>query len=70
MKLKQKEVAEKLKISQGFLSKIFNGRSLPSFDKAEEWKPLTGWTYAMWRKANTAQVQKLINKLESNNGKR
>jgi hypothetical protein len=68
--MKQKEVAATLKISQGFMSKIFNGRALPSPDKADDWKSFTGWTYDRWRKAPLAHIQKLLNRIGGENGRK
>lgn len=67
----QTELAKHLGVSQGYLSRIYNGFRRPSWTLAQRWKPKTKRTYEWWREAKQADVQRVFNRLlEANNGGR
>lgn len=59
----QAKLAKKLKCTQGYISKLYNGYGKPSFEMAERWKKLTGWGYNKWRKATVSQIQRMMDSI-------
>lgn len=60
----QKELAKHLGVSEGYLSLVKNGYRRPGKLRAESWRPVTRRTYAWWLRADTAAIQRLLNRIQ------
>jgi len=53
-----------LGISTSYLSLIWNGKRIPSYKLAQQWKPITGKRYEWWQAAKVSQIQKVLDAVE------